>query len=276
MRTDDLPGSGFPRHLPAQLARIPSDLVSGQLRATRRLLSVSGLSLQQLARLLRSEPDPRLQAEAITRWARRVTEHLGIELRVAGPPPGPRVLLVANHQSYTDIPVLSSIVSCLFLTPSKSALVGSSMLRAAARRAGCVSLAPQSRRDSTSTPHGPREAIRRGVPVVVFPEEATSRGVSLRPFDIAPFALAADEKWPVVPVAIRYESFGDCWIGSDSFLRHFYERFSRRRMQVQVAFCPPLRHGDAVTLKLGAEAAIPRQLLSWSDAARKNHRQLAL
>jgi 1-acyl-sn-glycerol-3-phosphate acyltransferase len=47
------------------------------------------------------------------------------------------------------------------------------------------------------------EAIRRGEPLVIFPEGTFSRAPGLRPFHMGAFLTAAETGTPVVPVAVQ-------------------------------------------------------------------------
>ena len=67
---------------------------------------------------------------------------------------------------------------------------------------------------------------------------------------ISPLRLAAAMRVPVVPVAIEYARPEDAWTDPDdgTFLAHFLECLSQRRVRVRVAFGPPVTSGEPETM----------------------------
>ena len=69
---------------------------------TKRSTTINGESL----------PDP----ELVSRWLQRVCRILDLELVVSGSRPHARALLVANHVSWLDVPVLGALTHSGFLS----------------------------------------------------------------------------------------------------------------------------------------------------------------
>ena len=65
--------------------------------------------------------------------------------------------------------------------------------------------------------------------MIVFPEGTTSAGDCVLPFKRGIFGVARRLGVPVVPVALRYDSPSDCWIGSENFLSHYVRTVGGRR-----------------------------------------------
>jgi 1-acyl-sn-glycerol-3-phosphate acyltransferase len=64
---------------------------------------------------------PHCATRQAQRWARQLIHWLGVELQVTGrPPEGGPLLLVANHRSYMDIPLVLAHAACAFL-PGRAA-----------------------------------------------------------------------------------------------------------------------------------------------------------
>jgi 1-acyl-sn-glycerol-3-phosphate acyltransferase len=183
---------------------------------------------------------------------------LGIELEVSGTAPGERVLLLANHRSYIDIPVLLSQVPCAFL--AKAEIGTWPLFGAAARLVHTVFVQredPESRRASRD---GALDRLQRGLTFAAFPEGTTSRGPGTLPFFPGLFRLAEEHGIPVVPVAIEYHDPGDAWVDDDPFLGHFLSCFRKRRVRVSLAFGPTLRADRMPDLKAEAERWIAARL----------------
>lgn len=139
-------------------------------------------------------------------------------------------LMVANHSSYTDILVLSSMENLVFIT---SVEMGSNPVLGDITRLGGslytdrkkpVSLPKEIERFS--------DTIRKGFKVVLFPEGTSTDGRSLKDFRASLFQVAIGAQATILPVCISYQSvdgqpFGDanrdtiCWYGDMDFVPHF-------------------------------------------------------
>ena len=191
-------------------------------------------------------------------WARRLVQALGIELEVSGTPPRERVLLLANHRSYIDIPILMSQVPCTFL--AKAEIGEWPLFGTAARLVHTVFV---QREDPSSRRASREEALtrlQRGLSFAAFPEGTTSRGPGMLPFFPGLFRLAEEHGIPVVPVAIEYEDRDAAWVDDDPFLGHFLSCFRKRRIRVSLAFGPTLRSAEVQDLKAEAERWIGARL----------------
>jgi 1-acyl-sn-glycerol-3-phosphate acyltransferase len=80
-------------------------------------------------------------------------------------------------------------------------------------------------------------------------------------FKIGGFKLAAENNFPIVPVAIDYSDPADHWIGDDTFLPHFLRRFGEPVMRVQVRYGDAIWSDDPQILLAEAKAWIDAQLL---------------
>jgi 1-acyl-sn-glycerol-3-phosphate acyltransferase len=193
-------------------------------------------------------------------WSRRLLRTLGISLEVRGRAPQGAVLLLANHRSYLDIPVLLSQVPCAFL--AKAEIANWPLFGAAARHAHTVFVRRECAESRRASRRAASQRLRAGLPFAAFPEGTTSRGPGLLPFFPGLFRVAEQEDVAVVPVAIHYAEADDAWVGDDPFLPHFLRRFRRRRVEASICFGPPVRPGDVADLKEFAELWIRSRLES--------------
>lgn len=116
--------------------------------------------------------------------------------------PGKAYVLVANHQSMFDIPVLF----CLrrqFKWVSKASLFSIPFLGWAMRASGYIALARGEHGSIRDTYEAARTWLKRGVSVLFFPEATRTRSGAMLPFKNGAFKLALERGVPVVPIAVE-------------------------------------------------------------------------
>ena len=176
-----------------------------RLRACWRLLRVVAHLLAGLwtATLRLPHMQPSQRSDQVQAWALAMLGHMGIVLEVRGQPPvsGP-VLLVANHISWLDIPVMHAARHCHFV--SKSDIKGWPLVGTLATAAGTLYIERSSRRDAMRVVHRMRDALQAGQVLAVFPEGTTGNGLSLLPFHANLLQAAISAGAPAQPVALRF------------------------------------------------------------------------
>ena len=176
-----------------------------QLTACWRLLRVAahvGVGLWMVAlRFPRLSPEQ--QSVRVQVWSLALLGHLGIALQVRGPLPlaGP-VLLVSNHLSWLDIPVLHAARHCRFV--SKSDVQAWPLIGTLATAAGTLYIERRVRRDARRVVQQMADALRERAVLGVFPEGTTGDGRVLLPFHANLLQAALDADAPVQPVGLRY------------------------------------------------------------------------
>jgi 1-acyl-sn-glycerol-3-phosphate acyltransferase len=196
-------------------------------------------------------------------WHRRLCRALALHIEYSGAPDRPG-LLVANHISWLDIPVLGARGSIGFL--SKDEVRGWPLIGWMSAAAGTLFL-KRGAHQSAQTMEQIAAQIRSGVSITVFPEGTTSDGSGLLRFHPRLFAVVQQADVPVQPVAIRYgsNSLPDQvapFVGDDDLLRHVLRLLGHPGLRVQVAFLAPLpTEGiDRRRLSNAARAAIAQRL----------------
>jgi len=196
------------------------------LLACWRLLRILGhilyglwIAAVQLPRL-----QPPAQSARVQRWSLGFLARAGIALQVRGTPPvnGP-VLLVANHLSWLDIPVMHAARHCRFV--SKSDVKDWPLVGTLATAAGTLYLERSSRRDALRVVHLMRDALQAGEVLAVFPEGTTGDGRAMLPFHANLLQAAIAAGAPVQPVGLRFvdrasgqTSHAPSYIGDESLL----------------------------------------------------------
>ena len=157
-------------------------------------------------------------------WSVQLLAHLGIRLRIVGQPPvaGP-VLLVANHISWLDIPVMHAARHCRFV--SKSDVQGWPLIGTLATAAGTLYIERSSRRDALRVVRTMQDALARGEVLAVFPEGTTGDGRTMLPFHANLIQAAVAAQAPVQPVGLRFAdhatgatSFAPSYIGDETLI----------------------------------------------------------
>lgn len=138
-------------------------------------------------------------------WARTVVRTAGVSVAVES---STRVdwnaplIVMANHQSLFDIPILFSVLPKPFGMIAKQELYRVPLLAGTMRALGCVPIDRGSRRGSFIALKNAARVIKSGVPLVIFPEGTRSRTGELSSLKQGPFHLVEMAGAPVVPVGL--------------------------------------------------------------------------
>jgi 1-acyl-sn-glycerol-3-phosphate acyltransferase len=164
---------------------------------------------------------------------------LNVQIAIEGQLPGGG-LIVSNHLSYLDIPVLSATLPCVFV--SKADVEHWPIFGRYARWAGSVFVKRHDRADAARANASIRKALGDGVPVVLFPEGTTSDGERILRFHSTMLQPAIDTGAGITPCAIGYElEQGDpaqevAWWGDMTFLPHMWNLLGKRLVRARVRF----------------------------------------
>ncbi|HEV2719351.1 MAG TPA: lysophospholipid acyltransferase family protein [Thermoanaerobaculia bacterium] len=138
-------------------------------------------------------------------WARSLVRAAGIKLqteRMETVDRAKRYILVANHYSYFDIPVIIAAVPQPIRFMAKISLFKIPIFGWALGRAGFIPIDRKNRRTAVKSFDLAAQRIRKGNTIVVFPEEGRSRNREMRPFQRGGFLLALKSELPILPLAI--------------------------------------------------------------------------
>ncbi|MDX2074755.1 MAG: lysophospholipid acyltransferase family protein [Alphaproteobacteria bacterium] len=179
------------------------------------------------------------------------------------------LLLVSNHLSYLDIPVLGSAVDCRFVP--KKEIANWPVISTICKILDVVYVDRDVRKISEGN-QSIAGKLAQGEAVVLFPEATTGDGRHLLPFKPAFFQAA--QGIVVQPVAIAYRKirglpidFGQwpliAWYGDMSLLPHLWTLLSLGRIEVELHFLPPIISAgkDRKILASQSHDAIERVLL---------------
>ncbi|MCX5749598.1 MAG: lysophospholipid acyltransferase family protein [Candidatus Saganbacteria bacterium] len=150
---------------------------------------------------------PRKKAfEDISRpWARAVLKIAGIRLFVSGKEnlcfDGPKVI-VSNHQGNFDIPILIAALPINFRFLVKKELFRVPFFGWYIKNRGDISIDREKGQKAHNTLKITAETVKKGEPVLIFPEGTRSRDGKLGQFKRGSLVLAADSGAKIVPVGI--------------------------------------------------------------------------
>lgn len=215
------------------------------------------------------QPAPGPVFDAIAGWWRaRIARILHVQVRVRGRPVEGSALLVANHVSWLDIPVLGWIPAISFL--SKAEVRRWPLIGWLAARGGTLFIRRGARGEADNAAEQITWHLVRGRKVLLFPEGTTTDGSGVRAFHPRLFASAVLADVPIQPVALRYtlpqgQAHGTPhpsapFIGDDTFPAHLWRVLGEASIVAEVEFLAPLRARgrDRKTLAREARECIAR------------------
>lgn len=183
-------------------------------------------------------------------WLRDLLHILGVEVRVHGRVPREPVMMVSNHVSWLDIPVIGALQGAHFL--SKAEVRQWPLIGWLAVAAGTVFIRRGSG-DSRQRTADMVELLKDDRPVLVFPEGTTTAGLLVRRFHSRLFEAAIQAQVAVQPVAIRYHDehgradVSLAFIGDDAFFPHLWRLLARRRTRVSLWLPEPIEFAAGAT-----------------------------
>lgn len=191
---------------------------------------------------------PPAWAPAVVRWWHGgLCRALGVRIRVSGAV-AERSLLVANHISWLDVPVLGAQGPLGFLSKAEvrgwplvgwmSAVAGTLFIERGANQASTVSIQITG-------------AIAEGRTLVVFPEGTTSDGRQVRRFHPRLFAVAQHPGFRLQPVAIGYRHGSEPgpdpqvpYVGEDTLAANLWRIVRHPDLVAEVRFLAPMEPQD--------------------------------
>jgi len=171
--------------------------------ATARTLAISFPTVldQLLGRTSMEACDRRLKS-----WSRALLDDVGIRVEAQGlehlSPRSPMIVM-SNHQSLYDIPVIFQVVDQRLRMVSKVELASVPVWGAAMRASGFIFVDRRNREAAIRSLGEARAMLDEGVLVWIAPEGTRSRDGSLLPFKKGGFVLAEEMNVPVLPISIH-------------------------------------------------------------------------
>lgn len=202
----------------------------------------------------------------------------GFNLRIRAhgrPVAGPGTLYVANHISWTDIPVLAMVLDAAFV--AKSDVRQWPAIGAFAAHFGCVFIEREKRGTTRDQAEAVERHLRGALGLVMFPEGTTGDGGDILPFRSSLFAqvegdqVEGEAQTRVQPVTMRYrhcdgrplsreEARAIAWTGDDELMPNVIALAARGGALIEIWFEEPLLGGDRKHIARASHAAIVARL----------------
>ncbi len=139
-------------------------------------------------------------------WARAILTISGIDVTVKGTSHIDQKrssIVMVNHQSNFDIPVLLAHLPLQFRWLAKAELFKIPVFGRAMHGCGYISIDRSDRESAFRSLAKAATTIKNGTSVLVFPEGTRSLDGMIKPFKKGPFVLAVDAGVPILPVIIN-------------------------------------------------------------------------
>ncbi len=183
--------------------------------------------------------------ELVRWWAAKQLRILNITPHLEGePPPGTAAMIAANHISWADIFLISSVVPTRFI--AKSEIRGWPLAGWIAERSGTLFIRRDQLRDMARMDARVRDALGEGDCVGLFPEGITTEGDELLKFHTSLFEPAIANGVRVHPVAIRYEHPDGSlcrqmsFIGERTFMESMGLIVRQKAVRARIMFAAPV------------------------------------
>jgi 1-acyl-sn-glycerol-3-phosphate acyltransferase len=147
----------------------------------------------------------RMQHWFAVHWARMILRTAGVRVNITGLEridPTQTAVYAANHLSALDIPVLYASLPTQFRILAKRELFKYPFLGWHLRRSGQIPIEQGDARASLRSLNRASDSLRKGMPLVIFPEGGRSATGQLRPFMGGAFYMAIKAQAPVVPIVL--------------------------------------------------------------------------
>jgi len=154
---------------------------------------------------LRGKLSPEASDRRLAAWSRAIIERARIDLRVEGrehASPGESFVLMSNHQSLYDVPVVYQALGRRIRMVAKKELFRVPVWGRAMHRAGFIALDRQSRGRSRQTLLESSDILLSGTSIWIAPEGTRSRTGELGEFRKGGFHLALQSGCRILPISI--------------------------------------------------------------------------
>jgi 1-acyl-sn-glycerol-3-phosphate acyltransferase len=199
--------------------------------------------------------------DRLERWSSHVVRNAEIVLTVRGREnlTGHACVVMSNHQSHYDVPVLFTVLGANIRMVAKKELFGLPVFGQAMRSAGFIEIDRENRAAAIASLAEAKRHLAEGTHIWIAPEGTRSVTGELLPFKKGGFVLAIDTGAPILPITIR---------GTRDVLRA-KGLLSRKGAEVTVTLHPPIetaRVADAPDPKLARENLVAEVRRSIASA----------
>ena len=198
-------------------------------------------------------------------YHRLLCKVLGISVVILGKKPEQPALLISNHVSWIDIPILGSLLPLSFIAKRE---VGQwPLFGIMAKLQRCVFVNRESRQSTGTSTFEISSRLGAGDTIVLFAEGTSNDGNMVKPFKSSFFAAAEKLKAPIIPVTVAYRASRGlpltrrnrpfyAWYGDMHMLSHLWNALRAGPMTVSIHFHDPLMIAPRKLMATSAEQVI--------------------
>ena len=210
-------------------------------------LLIPSLMLVNYHRRRGTQEGSRNADQAAIRLSRRLVWFFGLRLKAMGEPQTGAVLMVANHISWLDVPVLHSACAMGFV--SKAEVDNWPVFRYIARTGSTIFHQRGNHDSAAGVSSLMAQRLKQDRAVAIFPEGGILPGAPIRVFNARMFRAAVDVGCPVQPITVRYMRDGRideevAFRVSESMLVNFCRQLARPKSIAEVHFLPVINAAD--------------------------------
>jgi 1-acyl-sn-glycerol-3-phosphate acyltransferase len=176
-------------------------------------------------------------------WTGLVCRIFGLRISVTGELPKGASLVVANHISWIDIPLLYSLAPMGFV--AKAEIARWPVAGFIARFGNSLFHDRGSHDSSRKVKDAMVARLKQGQRVAIFPEGGILPGHGVKPFHARLFAAVAESEAPVQPLMLRYVKEGRHYreigfLPGEHFLANFFRLLGQPTRLAEVAILEPI------------------------------------
>lgn len=183
--------------------------------------------------------------DTMRRWYERMLEIMNVEITVIGTIPhesSGAVMMIANHISWVDIPLIGSQTPVNFL--SKAEVAKWPVVGSLAERIGTLFISRGSG-DTEQVMQAMAQHLNNKLSVLFFPEGTTTYGDKVRRFHKKLFKVCETTDVSVCPLLIRYQGDGESnpvpFVGDIGFGTHLWELLGHKKIWATVEVLPQVK-----------------------------------
>jgi 1-acyl-sn-glycerol-3-phosphate acyltransferase len=189
----------------------------------------------------------KLQNWTFHTWGKSILFVCGIKVSCNEIPTHSHFILMPNHRSYLDIFIVAALTPAAFV--AKAELKNWPFMKTGAKITNTIFVSRSELQSLISTMNKIKDSVKRGIPVVLFPEGTSFKGPLTKPFKNGSFKIAADSGIQVIPMAIHFEDENDAWVDDDTFVGHFFRQMGKPVTSVTIRYGSPLANNNYKVLQ---------------------------
>lgn len=208
------------------------------------LLFINGLIIAAgifpAVNFLYSTGNAKIKQDALkTRWLRRFSAIVKLQIIKEGELPEQGTLLISNHISWLDIIVIGQFLPAYFV--AKSDILSWPVIGYLARQGGTIFIRRGDKQHIRATAEKMVWLLKQNNNIIAFPEGTTTTGDEVLNFHSSLFQPALLTKSVVQPVALQYQGAAKehaPFVGDDGFVPHLIRMLALDKIEVRLSFLP--------------------------------------